>query len=326
MHYIDVFNGDADGICALLQLRQSEPHDAKLDARLVTGVKRDIGLLARVEARPGDLVTVLDISLDKNREGLVRILESGARVRYYDHHRASDIPEHEHFVATIDTAPDVCTSLLVDRALRGAKRAWAVVGAFGDNMEASAHAAAVDLGLDSSELLGLRELGRCINYNAYGRVVEDLHFAPDALYRRLLPYADPLEFIAQDEAFETLREAFAEDVARANQLVPVEENPGHAVYVLPDEAWAARVSGVFANQLASASPSRAHALLTERASGSYVVSVRAPLTRLEGADTLCSLFPTGGGRKGAAGINDLPGDMFDAFLAAFRAAYGGSSG
>ena len=45
MNY-DVFNGDADGICALLQLRLAEPREAQL----VTGVKRDINLLSRVEA------------------------------------------------------------------------------------------------------------------------------------------------------------------------------------------------------------------------------------------------------------------------------------
>ena len=39
---IDVFNGDADGLCALHQLRLAEP---LADAQLVTGVKRDIALL-----------------------------------------------------------------------------------------------------------------------------------------------------------------------------------------------------------------------------------------------------------------------------------------
>ena len=39
----DVFNGDADGICALIQLRLVEPRP---DATLVTGVKRDIQLSA----------------------------------------------------------------------------------------------------------------------------------------------------------------------------------------------------------------------------------------------------------------------------------------
>ena len=43
----DVFNGDADGICALHQLRLDEPRDAEL----VTGVKRDIGLVARINAQ-----------------------------------------------------------------------------------------------------------------------------------------------------------------------------------------------------------------------------------------------------------------------------------
>jgi hypothetical protein len=43
MTAIDIFNGDADGICALTQLRNAEPRDA----RLVTGVKRDIALVAQ---------------------------------------------------------------------------------------------------------------------------------------------------------------------------------------------------------------------------------------------------------------------------------------
>ncbi|MGB0765140.1 MAG: DHH family phosphoesterase, partial [Luminiphilus sp.] len=44
MTHFDVFNGDADGICALLQLRQADARPSQL----VTGVKRDISLLERV--------------------------------------------------------------------------------------------------------------------------------------------------------------------------------------------------------------------------------------------------------------------------------------
>jgi hypothetical protein len=69
MNY-DVFNGDADGICALIQLRLEEP----LESILITGVKRDISLLKQVEAKAGDRVTVLDISLDKNRRPLLDLL------------------------------------------------------------------------------------------------------------------------------------------------------------------------------------------------------------------------------------------------------------
>ena len=73
MNY-DVFNGDADGICSLLQLRKAEPREATL----VTGVKRDIDLLEKVNAAAGDRITVLDVSLDKNRGALDRALAAGA--------------------------------------------------------------------------------------------------------------------------------------------------------------------------------------------------------------------------------------------------------
>ena len=41
MSYIDIFNGDADGILALHQLRLTNPQKS----RLITGVKRDTKLL-----------------------------------------------------------------------------------------------------------------------------------------------------------------------------------------------------------------------------------------------------------------------------------------
>ena len=40
-----------------------------------------------------------------------------------------------------------------------------------------------------------------------------------------------------------------------------------------------------------------------------------------GADELCMQFPTGGGRKAAAGINDLPADMLQEFIDSFAAFY-----
>ena len=101
MVYFDVFNGDADGICALQQLRLGEP----VESRLVTGVKRDISLLEQVDAGQGDQVTVLDISLDKNRTDLQRLLDQGAHVSYYDHHFAGDIPHHAHLWAWCGMSP-----------------------------------------------------------------------------------------------------------------------------------------------------------------------------------------------------------------------------
>ena len=56
MQFYDIFNGDADGICALQQLRLEEPRAATL----VTGVKRTCAA-RRVAAAAGDELTVLEI-------------------------------------------------------------------------------------------------------------------------------------------------------------------------------------------------------------------------------------------------------------------------
>lgn len=63
------------------------------------------------------------------------------------------------------------------------------------------------------------------------------------------------------------------------------------------------------------------ALLALLPAGVFVVSVRAPLTRRQGADDLCRRFPGGGGRPAAAGINELPDSLYDDFVAAFLAAF-----
>lgn len=314
MAFYDVFNGDADGLCALQQLRLAEPRE---DAALVTGVKRDIALLARVDAGPGDEVTVLDVSLDKNRDALVRLLERGVRVRYFDHHYPGEIPEHSGLAVHVETLPDKGTSLLVDEFLGGAQRAWAVVGTFGDNFDAAARRAAEPLGLGEADLARLRELGICLNYNGYGARVEDLYFTPDALYRRLHPYADPLEFIAADDTFRQLKDGYADDMARARAVPPEIDTPRHGLWVLPAEPWARRASGVIANELAQQAPERATALLTRLPNGGFVVSVRAPMSNPVGADELCRGFPSGGGRRAAAGINDLPDASYDAFVRRF---------
>jgi hypothetical protein len=317
MQRFDVFNGDADGICALQQLRLAEP----VESTLVTGVKRDIALLKQVQASAGDTVTVLDISLDKNREALEQLVGGGVQVHYFDHHYAGAIPAHPNLGTSIDTTPDTCTSLLVDRYLEGQYRAWAVVGAFGDNLDQRARAAAEPVGLADSEVGRLRELGIYINYNSYGGTVQDLHFAPDELFRRLHPHESPLTFIAEDEAFERLRDGYVDDNARVSAVRPALKTDRRALYVLPAAPWARRVSGVFANRLAQDAPARAHALLTQLPEGGYMVSVRAPLETRVGADELCRQFPSGGGRKAAAGINQLPEERFDDFVGKFEQAF-----
>lgn len=313
----DAFNGDADGICALHQLRLAEP----IDSTLITGVKRDIGLLKQIDAVAGDEITALDIAVEKNAAALAAFLEKGVKVRWFDHHNPGELPVHPNFHASIDTAADVCTSLLVDRHLNGKHRIWAVTAAFGDNLHAAARAAAGPLALSDAQLDQLRELGECINYNGYGDSLADLHFHPAELYRLLHPYSDPFAFMRESAAFKTLSEGYAADMANARASQPFEARAGGAVFVLPDAAWARRVSGVYANDLATAHPDRAHALVTLSPKGHYVVSVRAPLNNKSGADELCKRFETGGGRKAAAGINVLPEERIPDFVAAFFAAW-----
>ncbi|MBK1621384.1 acetyltransferase [Lamprobacter modestohalophilus] len=315
----DVFNGDADGLCALQQLHLSEPEAEH--AILITGTKREIALLQQVPAEAGDQITVLDVSLDKNRGALMELLERGVSVRYVDHHYPGEIPEHPNLQTHIDTTADRGTSLLVDDLLEGRQRAWAVVGTFGDNFDAAAIRAAAPLGLQQDALKRLRELGILLNYNGYGATVADLHFPPEALFARLRPYADPLEFVRCDQAFEALRTGYADDMARARAMSPEHQNATHLLMVLPAAPWARRVGGVFANELAQQAPSRAHALLTQLEQGGFVVSVRAPIDRPDGADALCRQFETGGGRKAAAGINQLSDSDYPRFVEAFLAAF-----
>ncbi len=316
--YYDVFNGDADGICALHQLRLAEPRHSKL----VTGLKRDIELLTRIDASSADVITVLDVSFDKNRDDVERLLEEGATVHYFDHHFAGDIPESEHLYSHIDTAADTCTSLIVDAFLNGKYRMWAIVAAFGDNLHDVALKAAEGQGLSDDQMSALELLGTCINYNGYGVSLDDLFFQPAELYMAIHPFENPFEFIEESEAFNTLKNGFEGDMATARAQTPEIEEAAIAAYILPDEAWARRVSGVFGNELARENPARAHALFTKLASGDYRVSVRAPLSSNAGADELCMQFPTGGGRKAAAGINSLPAESYDDFIAAFRNKYG----
>jgi hypothetical protein len=303
MSHFDVFNGDADGICALHQLRLVAPCP---EAELVTGPKREIRLLKRINPGIGDHVTVLDIALDSNREDLERILAAGAEVRYFDHHFAGDPPfAHAHLATHIDTAPEVCTSLLVDRWLDGQHRLWAITAAFGDNLHQSARNTAKPLGLSESTLASLQTLGECLNYNGYGENLSDLWFHPAELYKSLQGYIDPRQFIAEAPAYRKLHAGYTADLNAAHELCALLDTPSAAAFELPDADWARRVSGILANQLAHAHPERAHAILTPVSGDAYTVSIRAPIARPTGADSLCRQFPNGGGRAAAGGINGL---------------------
>jgi len=311
------FNGDADGLCALQQLRLVETQRATL----VTGVKRDITLLRRIQGQAGDAVTVLDVSLHQNREDLLRLLETGVSVRYFDHHHAGALPRHPLLEAHIDEAADVCTSILVDRHIGGRYRAWAVVAAFGDNLTEPARAMALQAGLDAQATSALEKLGICLNYNAYGESIEDLHCHPADLAELILPFRDPASFIEQTEIYGKLYARYEEDMAKARRAA-IRPGRGAAIIVLPNEPWARRAVGVLTNELAQSRRDTALAILSPKASGGFTVSVRVPADSPVSAAEFCREFETGGGRRSAGGINYLAEADLDRFAACFEARFG----
>ncbi|KAB2823181.1 DHH family phosphoesterase [Aliivibrio finisterrensis] len=317
MNY-DIFNGDADGIIALLQLRLATPQESTL----ITGVKRDINLVTKVDAKTGDNLTVLDISMEKNRAALELVLSSGAEVFYADHHRAGDIPEHENLSAHIDLDANTCTALIVDKLLNGQFHEWAITAAYGDNLIAKADELADAAGLFCEQKSQLKELGTLINYNGYGAKVDDLHFDPAVLYEALLAYSSPFDVIADKASpFYQLQAAYQSDMDNALAIEAQHKSETLGLFELPNEAWSRRISGVYGNLLANQNPDSAHAVLTQNADGTYMVSLRAPLNNKQGAGEICSSFATGGGREAAAGINALPKASIAEFITVVEGKY-----
>ncbi len=317
--HFDVFNGDADGICALLQLRLSNPKKAIL----ISGVKRDISLLKQVSPEMALDVTVLDVALGKNLISLNQLLSEGKNVFYVDHHAPGPIPKHPALKTHIHTSAKTCTSLIVNRLLKNQFCEWAFVGAYGDNLISIADALVKKAGLSSKQCMQLMKLGTYLNYNAYGSCLHDLQFSPIEMYSTLLPYSSPFSFLnARPEIHTALENGYLEDNEKAIAISAYSKSKGSRVFMLPDAPWAKRISGVYSNFLANQKPHLAHAVIYLNSAGetqnSYVISIRAPLNNPIGADTLSTLFPTGGGRKSAAGINALPEDLLPKFIHAFH--------
>jgi hypothetical protein len=317
MHY-DIFNGDADGIFSLHQYRLENP---AADARLVTGVKRDVQLLDQVEDIENCTITIFDISLDSNRSALLQLLQHRNTVCYFDHHFAGEIPHSPNLTTYIDTSREICTSLLVNALLKGKYALWAICGAFGDSLHRPATKLAKSLSISASDITRLQELGELCNYNGYGLSLSDLHFHPKKLYQAVQPYVNPLDFIAASTELVTLRTGCREDIALAMQQPELKTKGKNRVFLLPDARWARRISGYFINLRAREKPAAAHAVVSQNSDGSMRISIRSPLADPRRADRLCHLFPTGGGRAAAAGINSLPVEKLDHFLETFQSFY-----
>ena len=314
----DVFNGDADGICALHQLRLTHPIS---EAKLVTGVKRDINLLRRLEDVKSSSITVLDVSLASNLDALQKMLENDNRFLYIDHHFAGDIPDSQMLDCHIEPSAETCTSLIVNSMLQGRYKKWAVCGAFGDNLHDAAYKLVSETGLDAEQVEILRDIGELFNYNGYGATIKDHHIHPAELYTAIIHFEDPLEFYHSTDIVKQLKNGYKSDMAMAMDQKNISVQDPNRVYKFPAAPWARRTAGVFSNLKARQKKNAAHVVIVENDDASLQISVRAPLLARKNADILCRQFPTGGGRAAAAGINNLPPEMLNEFLVAFHQLY-----
>ncbi|MCG3858884.1 DHH family phosphoesterase [Psychrobacter sp. Ps2] len=321
--YIDVFNGDADGIFSLIQLRKSHPITAYDKQILITGVKRDIALVSKIDENLANdaQITVLDVSFDKNDKDVKRVLEHCQSLFYCDHHKADKLFEHKNLKTVINTEPTVCTGLLINNMLNDKNVLWAVAAIYGDGLDNVASEHVKRLGLTQTQCEQLKELGILVNYNGYGNSVADLYFDPADLYQRLVNYDNPFEVVNDSESpYQLLKQGYEADIAKADaseQLV----DDDLIVVILEDAPWARRISGTYGNQLAATNLGKPVVIVTDNSKGSYAISLRAPKDNPYGASTICSQFNTGGGREGAAGINALPKNDLNKFVEVVRKYY-----
>jgi len=271
-----------------------------------------------VQGGPGDSCTVLDVSLDVNRAGLLALLAAGVSVRYFDHHFAGEIPQHPRLEAHLDADAKVCTSILVDRHLGGRFRPWAAVGAFGDSLVEQGRRLSQEAGLTPEAASRLAELGVAINYNDYGESIADLHVPPVDLAAEMLRFADPLQFAATSATFHRLAQGFREDMEQAKRLEPACQRPGRLCTncrTQPGRVAAAAPSPMTWPRRTRETPSPSS---RKRPAAAIWFPCACPANPRYRPRSFCRRYPTGGGRRTAAGINHLPAGELEAFKTAFE--------
>ena len=276
------YNGDADGICSMVQWGLVYG----IEGHRVTGVKRDIELLERVNPNPDDEIIVMDISLARNHARAVELSSQGFDITWFDHHLAGE--PIDGITTNVDTSANVCTARIVEKFL-GVESDWAQVALHGDGL--SVH----------SNKPEFKELGELLNYNGYGADLSDLHFHPDDLLLLCLQAKTPQNFM-ETQAFMTLKNGFESDLSNAKNI---ELNNGY--YLLPNEAWARRVVGVMAHRI-NESGDGPHVIAIDKGE-TLQVSIRG----IEGIGELCKMFG-GGGRATAGGIDALPKSEITALM------------
>jgi hypothetical protein len=196
-------------------------------------------LLSRVDAKSGDHITVIDIYFEKNISNVIRVIDNGVSIDYFDHHKTGDLIQHDNLFTDITLVADTCTSLIIDKRLNGQYQTWVLTAAFGDNLFEVAMSLAIQSGFTDNELATLKQLGILLNYNGYdyNAGVDDLFFHPAKLFEKLLTFATPFDFLADDqETHQVLAEGYTHDMTLANKSPILHETNDIVIIQLPDEA------------------------------------------------------------------------------------------
>ena len=316
MKYYDFFNGDADGIISLHQFRLQFPRKSEL----FTGVKRDVKLLRHAAGIKNATLTVFDISLLSNSDYIDGILKNNNKVSWFDHHEPGDTNLGDNFSIRVDTDPNCCTNILVDKYIDGLHRPWTLCGAYGDNL----HEQAEKLNPCFSEMamLQLKEIGETLNYNGYGNEESDLTVHPKDVYLDIQKYRSPFEYRKKSEIYNKINTKMKSDEEELNSSEILHTSETGNVILLPDTKASIRYSGIYSNKQTTDNPNKAFAIVTNINEDTYRISIRSPKNNPVGASKLALSFPTGGGREKAAGINELPKNNLKNFIEKFEETYG----
>jgi hypothetical protein len=162
-----------------------------------------------------------------------------------------------------------------------------------------------------------------VNYNAYGITLDDLHYNPADLFKILLEYPGPMEFLEDGhEVFETLQAGYKSDWDIAQSAREINVSDAGQILALPNSPASNRISGPFGNALIEEDPDKAFAVLTELSDGAhYRVSVRAPKARSSYSAAEFAKVYGGGGRAAAAGIDQLHSSNLGAFIDHFKTVF-----
>jgi oligoribonuclease NrnB/cAMP/cGMP phosphodiesterase (DHH superfamily) len=316
MKNIDFFNGDADGIISLHQYRLFSPTDSEL----FTGVKRDVKLLRHCVGVKNCNLTVFDVSLLSNIEYVKQILKKKNKIKWFDHHEPGETKLGKNFSIKVDSDPNCCTNILVDKYIDGLHRPWTICGAFGDNLHEQAEK--LNPCFDEQTMNKLKEIGETLNYNGYGNKESDLTVHPKNVYLDLKQYESPFRYRSKSEIYNKIYTQMKSDEKELNSSEILHETKTGKVILLPDTKASIRYSGIYSNQQTTDNPDKAFAILTLTNNDNYRISIRSPKNNPYGASKLALSFPTGGGREKAAGINELPKTELKKFIETFENIYG----